>query len=453
MKDKVKTCFLYLMNAVQAGKIYSEDHPKFKEFTERLYTVLQDILREKKELVLGIVGGELAWENEIFFSLTQKLNSLIHFLIESGIERIVFQQGLRLEELSQFIAFLTRTKRLEKIDEQEYFSLHGIQNIRAGKLRALARAGEGRNKSEETQDRYENSLKAVSHSLNVVLEEEDIDYLDLRFNILSVMESFMGRHQELLNLISVKEKDLVTFIHLLNVSLLSMHFATKLGFAKDEALDIGIAALYHDIGKLSISRKILQKKSKLAEKEFLRMQDHPLLGAIILDGYKESLGILPQVAAFEHHLRYDLSGYPKVAYPRSPHVSSLMISICDVYDALSLKRSYKKDYPPDKIHDLMVLERGKLFDPRLLDNFFQFMGVWPVGTIVSLSDRSVAVVRETNENDIYAPKVEIISPERRPEILNLAKNKDLTISEALNPFGSGKDYLPFICDQTSLHYS
>jgi HD-GYP domain-containing protein (c-di-GMP phosphodiesterase class II) len=444
MLNKVKTSFFYLMNAVQAGKLYTEDHPKYLEFIQKLYTMLDEILRNKKELIIGIVDSELAWEEHIFFDLSHKLRGLINFLEESKIQRIVFQQGLRNDELGSFIAFLTRTKRLDDIEEKEYFTLHGIQNIRAGRIKRQVEVEGGGDRTGEMVKQYESSLAAVSNSLNTVLNEEDIDYLDLRFNILNVMENFVGRHQELLNLVSVKQKDLITFVHLLNVSLLSMFFSSSLGFSKDDVLDIGIAALYHDIGKLSISQKILQKKSKLADSEFARMKDHTLLGTKILYRYKESLGTLPIVVSFEHHLRYDLQGYPKVSYPQKPHIASLIVSMCDVYDALAQRRTYKKDYPPNQIYEMMIKESGKLFDPQLLERFFQAIGVWPVGTLVKLSDKSIAVVREISEGDIFNPKVEVLSPKKKRGQVDLVKKQDLEIKSALNPLGEGKKYLEMI---------
>jgi putative nucleotidyltransferase with HDIG domain len=441
VKDKVKTLLLYLMNAIQAAKLYRDEHPKYKEFVAGLYAKTLEVLEEHRELTVGIVSGELAWEDEIFFNLSKRLASLITFLEESRIARIVFQQGLRLDELSQFIIFLARTKNLDRVDEKEYFRLHGIQNIRAGRLRAQIKSDD-LDMAAQLTTKYDSSLQSAAHSLNMVLNEEEVDYLDLRFNILSVMEDFTGRHQELLNLISVKDRDLETFAHLLNVALLSMSFASKLGFAKDDVLDLGIAALYHDVGKLHISLKIIQKKTKLAKREFTRMRDHPVLGARILDGYKDSLGILPIVVAFEHHMRHDGTGYPKIAFPRKPHLAAMMVSICDVYDALALKRCYKKDYPPDKIYELMILEKGKMFDPELLDKFFQHMGVWPVGSIVALNDGRVGVVREVHEQDIRRPLVEILSSRNGSESLDLLKREDLLITETLNPHDKGREYLP-----------
>jgi len=288
------------------------------------------------------------------------------------------------------------------------------------------------------------AFETVSRALNVVLERDEVDYLDLRFNVLGIMEDFVGRHQELLNLVSVKRRDLVTFVHLLNVTLLSMFFASKLQFAKDDVLDLGIAALYHDIGKLDISLKVIQKKDKLSEGEFVQVRNHPLLGARILESYKDALGILPIVVCYEHHIRYDRTGYPKSPYARKPHPASMMVAICDVYDALALKRSYKKDYPPEKIHELMMLEKGKIFAPQLLDKFFQFIGVWPVGTLVSLSDGRIGVVRAVNETLIDRPSVQVLAPENAGEVVDLARLPEVRVLGSLNPRAEGARYLPLI---------
>ncbi len=443
MKTDVKNVFIGLLNAIQAGKIYSEGHPTFKEFVDVLYLRLVEHLGEKREIILGIIEGELAWEDEIYFELSQRLKSLVEFLQECGINRIIFRPGLRPDELSAFIAFLTRPGKRRSLESQETDEIQGLENIHVGKLRARA-AGPAK-VDRERHARYEGSLEFASRSLTAVLNKEEIDFLDLRFNILNVMENFMGRHQELLNLMSVKEKDLITFVHLLHVSVLSMSFASKLGFAKDDVLDLGIAALFHDVGKLHISSEILKKGGKLADDEFARIKDHPLLGSMILQGYQDALGILPAVVAFEHHLRFDRKGYPKVPYPRPPHAASLIVSLCDVYDALAQKRSYKTDYPPDKIYEIMILEKGKLFDPALLDRFFQVIGVWPIGTIVMLTDGRIAVVREVNEQDIFKPKVEVVHPGSTGEIIDLFEEKDgLQVREALNPMGKGQKYLEHI---------
>ena len=105
-----------------------------------------------------------------------------------------------------------------------------------------------------------------------------------------------------------------------------------------------------------------------------------------------------------------------------------------MYDALSQRRSYKNDYPPNMIYDLMMREKGRAFEPQLLDKLFKIIGVWPVGTIVRLSDGRIAVVREENEDDIFSPKVEVISPLDKKETIDLKKEEaKIKIERSLNP--------------------
>ncbi|MDH5745036.1 MAG: HD domain-containing protein, partial [Candidatus Aminicenantes bacterium] len=337
---------------------------------------------------------------------------------------------------------LTKDK-LQK-DSQKVLALHGIRNIKTGKLKddSLFQIG-GTDDWEALKKLYETSIDTYVSSIERVLNLEVIDYIDLRFNLLNVMENFIGRHQEIMSLLQIKSKDLLTFVHLLNVSILAMHLSSKLGFSKDEVLDVGVAALFHDVGKIYISSQILRKDSKLTDQEYLKIKDHAILGARILNEYTDTMGVLPAIVAFEHHLRYDVKGYPKVAYLKQPFIASFIVSICDVYDALAQKRTYKKDSPPNEIYEIMIKERKKLFHPQILDRFFKVTGVWPVGSIVSLSDKSIAVVREINEQDIFRPKVEVVAPEKKRRFLDLEKEK-IKIVEPLNPYGEGKDYLDFV---------
>ncbi len=231
----------------------------------------------------------------------------------------------------------------------------------------------------------------------------------------------------------------------MNVSILAMQFSAKLGFAKDDVLDVGISALFHDVGKIAISSRILKKNTKLTKKEFDKIKDHPVEGMKILNEYVETLGMLPPVVAFEHHLRYDMTGYPQVSHPKPPHPASFIISLCDVYDALAQRRTYKKDFPPDKIYNIMTADKGKMFHPTLTERFFEVLGVWPIGSVVALSDDSVGIVREVNERDIFKPTVEVVAPKKKRRFVDLAANKSgLEISEALNPFDEGKKYLKFV---------
>jgi HD-GYP domain-containing protein (c-di-GMP phosphodiesterase class II) len=445
MRSDVERVLYDLTALIQSGKIYSDNHPLLSESKKKAFDNLFALLEEKGELVFGVVEGELAWGDEILFDLSDRLRSVINFFQRRGIERIRFESGITEEEFYRFLAFMNKFEAGGDISFEDLLRKSGLAHIRAGRIRAASETA----KQEALADRstvtspYQCTLDSFTGSVDQILRREELNYLDLRFNILTVMESFMGSHHELLNLITIKRKDLSTFLHLLNVSILSMFLSSRLGFSRDDCLDIGVAALFHDIGKIAISRKILLKPSRLAEKEFARMKDHTRLGATILLNYRNSLGIHPAVVAYEHHMRFDLTGYPKPAFPIRPHVASLIVSICDVYDALAQCRTYKRDYPPDRIFQTMDKEKGALFDPELLDRFFQIVGVWPIGTIVRLSDDRVAVVRSVNEKDIFNPRIEVIDAKRTGEKIDLS-NHALEIREALNPFQNGRPFLDIL---------
>ncbi|MCX5703159.1 MAG: HD domain-containing protein [Candidatus Omnitrophica bacterium] len=447
MEDKIEVSFKELISTLQIAKLYPDWHPQFKKAIDKAYLSLKDALSEREELVIGIIGEELAFEKEIFFGLSKMTKPTILYLKGRGIERIVFSRGLEKEELNKFIAFLVTPKEEMGHQPQEALSLLGIKNIVVGKIKASPSAPleDKVKKSIDYLSIYEDCLDKVTDSLSTVLDENKIDSLALRFTVSNMMENLLGRHQDFLTLGTIKRYDARTFSHVLNVSILSMYFSSKVGFAKEEVLEIGTAALFHDIGKIYISRKIIQKPQGLTEEEFGIMKSHVVVGAQILLKHVGALGVLPAVVSFEHHLRYNLSGYPKLSFPRQPHIASLIVTICDVYDALSQRRGYKGDYPPEMIYDLMMREKGTTFEPQLLDKFFKIMGVWPVGTIVSLSDARIAVVREENEDDISSPKVEVIAGKDKQEMIDLRAVKEkVKIERSLNILKEGKEYLSLI---------
>lgn len=446
MLEKIQDTFKDLMSALQTARLYPNWHPQFKKAIDKANLSLQEALSQRQDLVIGIVGEELAFEKEIFFELSKIEKPLIVYLKERGIEKIQFLHGLEREELSKFISFLVTPKEEIKHGVQESLSILGIRNIIAGKIKeSPAAPKEEVEKIISYLSVYEDSFNKVTHYIDRVLNGEEVDRFALRLNLTTVMEQLLGHYQDFLNFGSMKRYDSRTFFHTLNVCILSMLFSSKMGFTKEQVLDIGIAGLFHDIGKLYISRKILQKPARLSDEEFTKIKNHVIKGAEILLKYVDSLGILPVVICFEHHLRYNLSGYPKLSFDNKCHLVSLIVSICDVYDALSQRRGYKNDYPPKMIYDLMMKETGTTFEPQLVDKFFKIMGVWPVGSIVVLSDGRVAVVREQNEDDILSPKVEVISPADKKEIIDLklegGRNK---IERSLNPLTEGKEYLSLI---------
>ncbi len=444
MFETVENSFRSLISALQIAKLYGTEHVNFAKSLDKAYEGFQEVFKERDELVFGIVGDELAFEKEVLFDLSKATRSMIVYLKSRGIERMNFYRPMTKEELREFLLFLAAPKEEIKKEFQEYLMVKGIRNINVGKIKGSLENSEIA-EAINYLTLYTSSLDNFNRSLENILEAKDVDYHDLRFNVSSIFENLISRHQELLKLTVMKRYDLTTFAHILNVSILSMFFASKLGLAKDDILEIGTAALFHDIGKTYVSRKIIKKTDQLSEEEFETVKGHTVFGAEILLSYVDTLGVLPVLAAFEHHLKSNFKSYPQMAFPQKPHLGSAIIGVCDIYDSLSSRRSYKAKLPPNVVYDILLEEKQKLHYPQLVDDFFRVIGVWPIGSIVVLSDSRIAVVREENEDDIFSPKVEVISPPDKKETVDLKQKKpELKIEKSLDPLGEGKPYAELV---------
>ena len=443
MLVEIETAFKDLLACLQTAKMYGVVHPSFNKSLDNAYSAFENVFVSQQEMVIGIVGEELAFQKEVLFDLSKLLKPAILYLKERNIERLAFSRGLSKEELIKFVEFIARPKEYFKTDSQELLALSGVEHINIGKLKTVDSGGLNKNFFVASQDNlYDVSADQVNQALSNVLNLENIDHHGLKSSLSNIIDNLSAQHQELLNLATVKRYDMEVYVHMLNVSIFSMYFSSRLGFEKNDILNIGIAALFHDIGKLYISRKILHKPDRLNEVEFDRIMSHTVLGARLMLKYVDGLGIFPVVVSFEHHLKYDMSGYPQLSLIKQQHLISAIVSICDVYDALSQRRGYKQDYSPDVVYNIMIKGKGTAFDPELLDKFFKIMGYWPIGAVVALNDASIALVKSQNESDMMRPKIEIVAPKEKQRLVDLAHEENLCIERYLNPWTEGKDYLP-----------
>ncbi|MCJ7646125.1 HD domain-containing protein, partial [bacterium] len=182
--------------------------------------------------------------------------------------------------------------------------------------------------------------------------------------------------------------------------------------------DLGIAALLHDVGKIKVPEEILRKPGKLTPEEFELIKKHPADGAKIL---MKTTGTskMAYVVTFEHHIKYDLTGYPVVSRAkRGLNLGSMLVRIADTYDAMRSNRSYARETPPEKTIKEMEEASGKEFEPVLLRKFIRLIGVYPPGTFVRLDANEIGFVFQTNPSDPYRPRVRIIIDSNGSKIEN-----------------------------------
>lgn len=220
-----------------------------------------------------------------------------------------------------------------------------------------------------------------------------------------------GYELELDALERIKRHDEYTYLHSLNVARLSVMLGKRLQLDDDMLKELGWAGLLHDLGKLHVPIEILNKEAKFAPEELAIMRSHPLeaISAFVHSQDIDLFSLERLCAAFEHHQRFDLKGYPSVQYKLSLHPFSRIVAVADTFDAMTTDRIYQKRMLPDVALKIMSQGYGSIFDPVVLQAFITGMGAYPVGTLVKLSnDQLGLVVRYEDSSAFDRPKIRLI---------------------------------------------
>jgi HD-GYP domain-containing protein (c-di-GMP phosphodiesterase class II) len=230
----------------------------------------------------------------------------------------------------------------------------------------------------------------------------------------SIVDQILTEETSLIALTTIRDYDEYTFTHSVNVCIFSVALGRRLGLTKKQLYEIGIAALFHDLGKSRVPLPLLQKAEDLNEEEWKQMMDHPWLGMLTLFQLRgqSELPYRAMVCAYEHHMKYDLTGYPKPIRPRALGMTSKIVAVADGYDAATSRRTYQTEpWPPPAVLQEMRDNPRRGMDPAIVKAFINLLGIYPVGTLVVLDTFELAVVAAANPSPdlLSRPLVLIIS--------------------------------------------
>jgi len=232
----------------------------------------------------------------------------------------------------------------------------------------------------------------------------------------------------LLSIVRLKTVDDYTYMHSVAVCALMISLGQRLGLKGEELHQVGMGGLLHDVGKMGVPLEILNKPGKLTDEEFVVVKSHPMQGWEILKNAQVHDAV-PLDVCLHHHEKMDGSGYPERLSGEGISLHARMGAVCDVYDAVTSDRPYKKGWDPAEAIKRMAEFRTGHFDETVFQAFVKTIGIYPTGSLVRLKSGRLAVVTDQSDKSLLTPKVKVFFSTKskgpiKMEVIDLGRSQD-----------------------------
>jgi putative nucleotidyltransferase with HDIG domain len=448
LRNAIKEYAKLLAQLVSDIGLYPISHPHIQIQLEKTIAALQPLHVIMEEIVITISEGYLAFENIPLYDLRSQTDKIVSLCTVKNIRRICVSRGVTPENMLQFTLLLQ--SKSQAPDGDSLVSIlreMGLALVRADSLISVAETA-AHNVISGKQV-YGSAVEANKLIYTALQNGEPLP-LDIVDQMAKNITDMISRDRSSgLAVAMLRDYDEYTFTHSANVAILAVAVAAVLVDDPRLLQRLARAAILHDIGKTRIPLQILNKPEKLNPEEWHIMQQHPKLGVIILEEQKQ-LDRLPIFIAVQHHMKFDHTGYPRLTGMEKLHPFSLIVNICDIYDAITSRRAYKNPLPPDKALAVMLKLIGSDFFPQFFKVFLQTVGVYPPGSFLHLNTGEIAMVQRVQPQTLLQPEIKLLtnpggSLRTEPEIVNLATAGEMRhIVSLMTPAELGLNPLDFM---------
>ncbi len=368
-------------------------HDKYNEAVadsaEALWSITQDLLDE---------GGSVRFDvaNEcVFFNRTRLranlsgFNTLKHFVDEMNARGINSLSLDEVAEVDDFLSFGMIFARVDTSDDDPFAELERLLNLEgiAGIYIRPPRHEDDDDygtlsgpTKEEAKRSFFSALHIVKEAVKDGVSRGKVNPRKVKRIVESVVDSILSDEPSMLALTAIRDYDEYTYHHSFNVCIYSIALGNRLGLPRQALCDIGIAALFHDLGKTDVPQPILNKIDNLTDEDWRTIQEHTVSGVKVLTYLKklDTTILRSMIVSFCHHLNMDRSGYPQTNRPIRPDAFSRIVRIADIYDALTSARSYRmKPFSSSEALAIIADKAGRELDPTLCAVFADVVGVLP----------------------------------------------------------------------------
>lgn len=414
--ERISKDFVNLLAAIlRMAQIHDPSNASVITAIQKFITVVNGYTKTGDDLMFEVVG-EYVYVNEARVKLPLEFMMNFDFLAKEfkkiKLGSITFSGNVTNEDVNTFLkSFLTAAFSSEPYTDLAD-GIATIKSIAIGPERKVKEDNVEVDARKTVKNTYFNAVSFTKGVMNKVKSGEKINAKKAKRVVQSMVDLLLKEEELMVGMTAIKDYDDYTYHHCVNVSVVSIALGQKLGFSKQALLELGLVALFHDIGKMEIPPEVLNKPSSFTEEEWKLVRRHPIWGvrAILKMKGFDLISIRAAIAAFEHHQKLDNTGYPARKFPTELDLYSRIVSLADQYDGMTSARVYSRTpMSPEKALSLMMERSGTQLDPLLFKFFVNMVGVFPVGTAVMLNTKEIALVLGPNMSFPNRPHVLIIT--------------------------------------------
>ena len=363
-----------LSQALATMSLYGDDHPTTARGLDAALERLRELQEPDPKMHFTFLSGEVLFGTEVVHELEGWEWSTR--LVKAGVERIEFLDPVEADQFDRFLSHLAGRLGIRPASSVDLWQM-GESAIRYG-LVTLAEGQRVRNEPARVATLMY-TLREERETMDWVHQEiqngAKIPMVEADAVVRSLSVAMHAEQAMVLPLLQLKEFDQYTTTHSMNVSVLAMALGEYLELGAATVRALGVAGLLHDLGKTCIPREILVKPGKLTDSERLVIREHPIVGARMLLASPEPME-LAAVVAYEHHVMLDGGGYPALRDARGAQYASMLVHVCDVYDALRTNRPYREAWESNRALAYIQERSGTEFDPGVAQAFIAMMRQW-----------------------------------------------------------------------------
>jgi len=389
--------------------IYPEGHPVVRQRLQELDDTVRSQLRRQSPICIDVVQGEVHEDGTAVPIELATRGQVVQDLLALGVQSVHIHDGVEREELralAQFLWDMQRTPSTETVAAQ--LAARGIRHVRLGRLvpldtRQLVQHWPDRPSGTIDAD-YADSILMAKEAFEDVTAGRELKANTVRDFVQLIMLKVARSNAVLSQVLAVKQYENLTWLHSVNVSMLSLLLGRRVGLDAEVLTALIEAALLHDIGKTRIPLEIIQKPGALDEHERRTIEAHPVLGAEILMRMKGLHPLTPRIA-LEHHRTVKGTGYPDGGDGVIPHPLSQLVSVVDIYEAVTGARTYRAPATPERACLMLARLAGDTLNTALVKTFVNTITFFPVGSLVRTSAEQLGVVVRPTDGDPLHPVI------------------------------------------------